>query len=621
MARNFDSAEDFALSRSKGMSSDKRMVRYRPSASKPMFDYQVGYDFGEAARNLVSMPSKLMESLQKLPQAAADSSGKDYKMDTSFLNETKEYPPLLPVRGLPKASSSKPVAGGGMSSSRRATQTRVPSEPSKPIADVTQTENSPTTLVQSSVAPTVATPLRDEASSARDRIRMQIANEQRTLLDNRRTGKVAKGSGVDSDSLANIASLRRELAGYDSAARPVQAPSSPERNFMANRDVAGQAAKIMQGDLAAMEQRVYTMPPGPAKDAELEKVRAFKSKTNEQFVRGNVLRPDDVGPPVDGASATGYADAMSEAERQTGSQMAAAGRDYDRRGQALAFTKDITAKRLAEEQRTKDMDTAVYDAGMAGIRRPQDEFKLRQDAVTTEMRAREAAIKEAERRASRTDSLTEEQIASEKWKRDPLNPANRSSSAQADLYGAQAAKEVQRINRGGLNANDIAEADAQFANAGAGDADVEGALGALRDVTTQVSDGKYVGTSVTGNADDGLRAVAKIGTVVQGLKNAAASNPDKARAQARKMLAEMQKLTGEDKSGGGLLATAAGGALAGGAAGAIGGGVGALPGAAIGGIAAVLARTMRSGMNQSQREKLVRDWNQMYSDLQQIAGQ
>lgn len=467
----------------------------------------------------------------------------------------------------------------------------------------------------------VATPLRDKAASARDRIRMQIANEQRSLLDNRRSGKVSKGSGVDSDSLANIAALRREMAGYESAARPSQAPSSPERNFMANRDVAGQAAKIMQGDLAAMEQRVYTMPPGPAKDAELEKVRAFKSKTNEQFVKGNILRPEDVGPPVPGSSPTDYAEAMTKAEGQTASQMAAYGRDYDRRQNILGFTKDITAKRLAEEQRTKDMTTAVYDAGMAGIRRPEDEFKLRQDAVTTEMRAREAAIKDAERRSSRTDALTEAQIAEAKWKMDPANPTNRSAAAQADVYGAQAAKEMQRINRGGMNANDITEANALFDNAGAGDADVEGALGALRDVTSQISDGRYVGTSVTGNAEAGIRAVSKIGTVVQGLKAAASSNPDKARAQARKMLAEMQQLTGANQPNTGLIGSAVGGAAAGAAIGSVVPGVGTAIGSAVGGIGAMLAQSLGANMNAGQRDELVRKWNQMYSDLQQIAGQ
>lgn len=467
----------------------------------------------------------------------------------------------------------------------------------------------------------VATPLRDESSAMRDRLRMQIATEQQKLLADRRAGKIARGDGTDTESLSNIAALRREMAGYDSAARPSQRPNTPEQNMMASRDAANQAAKIMQGDLAAMEQKVYTMPPGPMRDAEVEKLRAFKDKTNQQFVKGNVLRPEDVGPAVPGSSSTDYADAMATAEGQTASQMAAAGRDYDRRQNVLGFTKELTSKRLAEEQRAKDAKTAQYEAGLAEVRRPQDEFRLRQDATNAEIRAREAAVKEAERKATRTDSLTDEQIASEKWKRDPMNPINRGASAQADLYGAQAAREMQRINRGGLNAQDMAEADVQFANAGASDADVGGAMQALRDVTTQVDDGKYVGTSITGNAEDGLRAVAKIGTVVQGLKSVAAVNPEKARAQARKMLAEMQQLTGEDKSNSGLLATAAGGMAAGAAAGAIGGGVGALPAAAIGGIAAVLARSARTGMNASQREKLVRDWNQMYSDLQQIAGQ
>lgn len=470
-------------------------------------------------------------------------------------------------------------------------------------------------------SPQVAAPLQDDASAMRDRMRMQIAAEQQKLLADRRTGKVAKGSETDATALRNIAALRQEYAGYQNAARPAQRPNTPEQNFMAGRDAANQAAKIMQGDLAAMEQKVYTMPPGPMRDAEVEKLRAFKDKTNQQYIRGNILRPEDTGPPVPGSSANAYAEAMGEAERQTGSQIAAAGRDYDRRQNVLGFTKELTAKRLAEEQRIKDAKTAQYEAGLAEIRRPQDEFRLRQDAVTAETRAREAAIKEAEKRAARTDSLTEEQIASERWKRDPQNPANMGAKAQADLYGAQAAREMQRINRGGLSAQDMAESDAQFANAGASDADVGGAMQALRDVTSQISDGKFVGSSVTGNAENSLRAVAKIGTVVQGLKSAASVNPEKAKAQARKMLAEMQQLTGANQPNTGLLGAAAGGAAAGAAIGSVVPGVGTAIGGAVGGVGAMLAQSLGANMNAADRDRLVREWNQMYSDLQQIAGQ
>jgi hypothetical protein len=392
-------------------------------------------------------------------------------------------------------------------------------------------------------------PLQEESTAARDRIRMQIANEQRALLDARRAGKMVKGSEQDATSLANIAALRREYEGYSQAARPTQRPSSPENNFFASREASNQAAKIMQGDLAAMEQRVYTMPPGSAKDAELEKVRAFKSKTNEQFVRGNVLRPEDTGPAVPGSSPTGYYDALAEADKQTGSQVAAAGRDYDRRQNVLGFTKDITAKRLAEEQRTKDMTSAIYNAGMAGIRRPEDEFKMRQDAVTTEMRARETAIKDAERVANREDSLSEAKVAAAKWDMDPTNPKNREASAKANVLDAQAMREMSKYKQGGPATKEEMETamiGREFNTQQVGltpqlEATAMQAATALASEMGGIGNDQYIGSMFTGNAEGGIKATAQMASFAQALDDLAKVDPQAAKNKARDFLASMPK--------------------------------------------------------------------------------
>jgi len=386
--------------------------------------------------------------------------------------------------------------------------------------------------------PQVATPLRDEASAMRDRLRMQITSEQQKLLAGRRTGDIARGSGTDTDSLTNIAALRRELAGYDRAATPGQRPNSPEANFMAGRDVANQAAKIMQGDLAAMEQKVYTMPPGPMRDAEVEKLRAFKSKTNEQFVKGNVLRPEDTGPPVPGSSSTGYYDALAEADKQTASQVASAGRDYDRRQNVLGFTKELTTKRLAEEQRARDVKDATFNAGMAGIRRPEDEFRMKQDAMAAEIaniQAKTGVSKaEAERIAAQTD-VARDSIS-------PTNPERRFTGLKADAM-------VSEINRRNnvMSGNarpqtpeeiEAARMNTAFAKESSGvtEQNAANAMKAASDfeaVTSFINGDGVAGSTFTGNADGATKASAQILNYAQSIADLAATDPQAARVAAR----------------------------------------------------------------------------------------
>lgn len=404
-------------------------------------------------------------------------------------------------------------------------------------------------LVNAGPATTPVGPLQGEASAARDRLRMQIATEQQKLLADRRAGKIARGDGTDTESLSNIAALRREMAGYDSAARPSQRPNTPEQNMMASRDAANQAAKIMQGDLAAMEQKVYTMPPGPMRDAEVEKLRAFKDKTNQQFIKGNVLRPEDTGPAVEGASPTGYYDALAEADKQTASQVASAGRDYDRRQNVLGFTKELTAKRMAEEQRARDVKDATFSAGMAGIRRPEDEFRMKQDVVTSEMRARDAAIKEAERKAASEDTLTSEKIATARWERDPQNPANRKTFAEASVLDAQATREIQRMknpNPSTKEEMETAMVSREFNTQQVGltpqlEATAMQAASALASEMGGIGNDRYIGSMFTGNAEGGIKATAQMASFAQALEDLAKTDPQAAKNKARDFLANMPK--------------------------------------------------------------------------------
>jgi hypothetical protein len=402
------------------------------------------------------------------------------------------------------------------------------------------------------VAPPVATPLRDEASAARERLRMQIANEQQGLLAGRRAGTIARGGETDATSLANIARLRQEMAGYDRAANPVQRPNTPQQNLNANRSVAGQAAGIMSRDLSAMEQRVYTMPPGPMRDAEVEKIRVFKSRLGEQVNAAGVLDPNEVGP-----STPGFADAMATAEGQTANQVAGAARNYDRRQNELAFAKEQTAKRMAEEQRTRDVKDATFNAGMAGIRRPEDEFNLRREATNAEIRAREAAAAKAEQEATRTGLLTDEQIASEKYKRDPMNPLNREASAKADVLTAEANKYKNQIGQPGFKTKEEMETAVvgrEFASQQAGLTKQleDNAMQAASALASEIGGPRgdtYQGSLWTGDAAGGLKATSQLISFAQTLEDLAQTDPQAARNKARDFLANMpRKLSGTSES-------------------------------------------------------------------------
>ena len=384
--------------------------------------------------------------------------------------------------------------------------------------------------------PPVATPLKDEASSTRERLRMQIATEQQGLLAGRRAGTIARGGDTDATSLANIARLRQEMAGYDRAANPVQRPNTPEQNLNANRSVAGQAAGIMSRDLAAMEQKVYTMPPGPMRDAEVEKIRSFKGKIAEQVNTAGVLSPNEIGP-----STPGYSDAMAQAESQTANQVAGAGRNYDRRQNELAFAKEQTAKRMAEEQRTRDVKDAAFNAGMATIRRPEDEFRMKQDAMAAEIADIQAktGVSKAQAEKIAADTAVAQDTISDK------NPARRLAGLQGDAM-------VSEMNRRNNVANGTARPQTPeemaaarnktaFAKemAGADDESVNAFMQAATELKGAV--GGPNSNAIVSNGAGALKASSVMLSTAQALKDLA-SNPDgaeAAQAKARQLLGGM----------------------------------------------------------------------------------
>jgi len=445
---------------------------------------------------------------------------------------------------------------------------------------------------------------------------MQIATEQQKLLADRRAGKIARGDGTDTESLSNIAALRREMAGYDSAARPSQRPNSPEQNMMASRDAANQAAKIMQGDLAAMEQKVYTMPPGPMRDAEVEKLRAFKDKTNQQFIKGNVLRPEDTGPAVEGASPTGYYDALAEADKQTASQVASAGREYDRRQNVLGFTKELTAKRLAEEQRARDVKDATFSAGMAGIRRPEDEFRMKMDATAAEIAAIQAKTgvskAEAERIAAQTDVA-----------RDSINEAN-PNRRLTNLQIEAASADLMRRNRvasgelGPQTPEEIATKREQTAyaleSAGADEAPFMQASTQL-----QGAIGGPMGDSIVTDGPGALKASNVMLSTAQALRDAAQTpaGAEAAKVKARQLLAGMGVPASGQFTAGRSLASSIAGGIAGVTAEAA-----AIPfGGLLTGGAPFRAAQAPFELDTNNKRKAAQNLNTTIALLKQIAGQ
>ena len=252
-----------------------------------------------------------------------------------------------------------------------------------------------------------------ERRSARDRaeqLRAQIASEQQAMLAARR----ARGGSFREDTipLERIAGMRQELAQYERAG---QAPSqirvkTPEENLANEQYLARQASDIMVKDVEDLRRQVATIPAGPERDAQAERLRSLEYQQQQQASRAGALGAGQVGPQPAGASTGMYDQMMDEARARTQRQQEAAPRVAARQQEladvAMREGERLTGKRQDVEQRQKDLQATTQAAMLSELSAPE---RMRQEAIATEQAKRaaqtsELGIKERESKA-RVDKI------------------------------------------------------------------------------------------------------------------------------------------------------------------------------------------------------------------------
>jgi len=209
-------------------------------------------------------------------------------------------------------------------------------------------------------------------------------------------------SQKDSQTLAmdRIDALRQELGYYERAGQQDKfRVRTPQSNFEMQRDLAKQASDIMAKDVEDMTKQLATMPEGPAKDAQAEKLRALKYQQQEQFRKANVMDTEDVGPPAPGVQPGDYQAAMQKAGEATARQEEAGPRLMKQASDLAAINyaegEKIQGSRLDQEQKIKDYRKAQYEAAMNEITAPERIRALGLQKGQTEIES----MKNAERRS------------------------------------------------------------------------------------------------------------------------------------------------------------------------------------------------------------------------------
>ena len=234
-------------------------------------------------------------------------------------------------------------------------------------------------------------PERQSNIARADQLRAQIASEQQAMLAARR----ARGGSFREDTapLERIAGMRQELAQYERAATPGQPirVKTPEENLATEQSLARQASDIMSKDVADLRAQVASMPAGPERDAQAERLRSLEFQQQQQGARAGALPAGAVGPQPMGASVGLSEQMLGEARARTERQQEAAPRVAARQQEladvAMREGERLTGKRQDAEQQKADFARATREATLAGLSAPE---RMRQEAIATEQAKRAA---------------------------------------------------------------------------------------------------------------------------------------------------------------------------------------------------------------------------------------
>ena len=225
-------------------------------------------------------------------------------------------------------------------------------------------------------------PERQSNIARADQLRAQIASEQQAMLAARR----ARGGSFREDTapLERIAGMRQELAQYERAATPGQPirVKTPEENLATEQSLARQASDIMSKDVADLRAQVASMPAGPERDAQAERLRSLEFQQQQQGARAGALPAGAVGPQPMGASVGLSEQMLGEARARTERQQEAAPRVAARQQEladvAMREGERLTGKRQDAEQQKADFARATREATLAGLSARMVENQLRE---------------------------------------------------------------------------------------------------------------------------------------------------------------------------------------------------------------------------------------------------
>lgn len=410
-------------------------------------------------------------------------------------------------------------------------------------------------------------PERQSAGSRADQLRAQIASEQQAMLAARR----ARGGSFREDTapLERIAGMRQELAQYEKAATPGQPirVKTPEENLATEQSLARQASDIMSKDVEDLRAQVASMPAGPERDAQAERLRSLEFQQQQQAARAGALPAGAVGPQPMGASAELAEQMMGEARARTERQREAAPRVATRQQEladvAMREGERLTGKRQDVEESQKRIREATEKATLFEIGKQEREFGMKEKGLDAQLRNIESQINERDASSRLAEIKTNSDInlqereasfkeAALKISQDPNNPANQSAMAEASkkmaeakLVEMQVERMRKKIEQGNKTPQEIQE-EVAIENLSMERLGIPNLKKAafeegfkLASEIGGFSGAKYKGSMWTGNAEGGKKAVNVLYNYGQALTRLSQDSPELAKTLASELLAAM----------------------------------------------------------------------------------
>ena len=456
----------------------------------------------------------------------------------------------------------------------RTQQSTMPQQPTQAPAQAPSAVQQPTTtqtppaVQQPSARPAIPTMEQPEPAyyanqvdNYRAQIRQQIANEQQAMLKARRVRGGSYGDGGDATALERIAGMRQELAQFDQAAGLAAQGrvKSPEENLVGEQDLAKQASSILEQDASNLRESIRTMPEGFEKQSAMAKLQDIESRQQQMSSRAS----GEPGMIEDAYARTERQRSMIQRNREIGEI-------------AMLEGERIRSKRVEGEQTKKQIEEATKQAALAQISRPEREFGLTKEKFDSEIRninsmisSRDASSQLAQKRLEFDQSQEANRQAWMKsafdYANDPNNPEFKKKVAEASKTTSEAAvidfelKRRMRMAGEGMTPQEIEQKqiveNATLDRLGLRKQDGSGLMqsaiveGSKLAAEFGIDGRSYVGSSFTGNAEGGVKAVMVLESFANGMEQLNKTNPELAKIMANEFLGSLPSSMGRNIEG------------------------------------------------------------------------